>query len=288
MKRVLDWNNVGNFDLGVERNLRNYSSNSDYGSYGCDTLSLGYLGSSGPTVERSVTTGIETKDFYLGTIGFSVSQTTFTDGASPDLVPRNSPNDTSSSITANKSSSAGFSRGALAGTVAGAVIIFLLVIGAISLLFWKRRRRRTRQIASKQEEIEQPETDSSRSIIGGELNTEVGDGKYRPSEVEGTPGSRGDLAEAEGSHGGAEVEGTGGGAELHGSGAVTEMDGKGMIAEMDAVPVYEPPAGEVKAKVPRFESGQKRIRVAREAAVMYRHTLGISSIFQLRWEITSE
>ncbi|KAI4272462.1 MAG: hypothetical protein L6R38_006597 [Xanthoria sp. 2 TBL-2021] len=484
------WDNIGNFALDVEKNLRNYSSNWDHGNYGFETLALGYLGSDGPTVESSVIAGLNTKDFYLGSIGlspqplnftatdnpapsllgslkigkripslsygysagaqyrlkkvlgsltlggydasrrppndtitftfgddisrdllvglqsieysdtktagrqllsegiltfidstvphiwlplsackafesafglqydnttdlylvnstlhdaltkqnasisfvlgnhvqggetvnitfpyasfdlqvsspivseptryfplrradndtqytlgrtflqesyltvdyersrFSVSQARFDDGAVADLISIVSPNETSAAATASGTGSDGFSRGALAGTVGGAVAFFFLVVGAISLLFWKRRRRRRVQEEAVQEAVKEPETDSgsSRSIIGGELNTEFGDGKYRPPEVEGSAGSRGKLVEAEGNHGGIEMEGTGGGAELHGSGGVAEMEGKGARAELDAVHVYELPAGEVKAKVPRSESGQERIRIAK-------------------------
>lgn len=198
---------------------------------------------------------------------FSVSQARFEDGAVADLIPMVSPNETSATATASDTGSDGFSRGALAGTVGGAVAFFFLVVSAISLLFWKRRRRRRVQEEAVQEAVKEPETDSgsSRSIIGGELNTEFGDGKYRPPEVEGSAGSRGKLVEAEGNHGGIEMEGTGGGVELQGSGGVAEMEGKGARAELDAVHVYELPAGEVKAKVARSESGQERIRIAKLA-----------------------
>ncbi|KAL8674173.1 MAG: hypothetical protein Q9168_001424 [Polycauliona sp. 1 TL-2023] len=116
--------------------------------------------------------------------------------------------------------------------------------------------------------VQKPERgseDSSGSIIGGELNTEFADGKYCPTEVEGSPGSRGKLVEAEGNHGGIEMQGTGEGAELHGSGGVAEMEGREARAELDAVPVYELPAWEVQANVPRSESGQERIRIAKLA-----------------------
>lgn len=199
---------------------------------------------------------------------FSVSQARFEDGAVADLIPILSPNETSATDPASGTSSDGFSRGALAGTVGGAVAFFFLVVGAISLLlFWKRRRRRRRQEEAVQKAVKEPERDSgsSRSIIGGELNTEFGDGKYRPPEVEGSAGSRGTLIEAEGNHGGIEMEGTGGSAELHGSGGVAEMGVAGARVELDAVHVFELPAGEVKAKVPRSESGQERIRIAKLA-----------------------
>lgn len=82
------WDNVGNFALDVEKNLRNYSSNWDNGNYGFDTLSLGYLGSGGPTVETSVIAGLNTKDFYLGSIGLSSQPLNFTttDNPAPSLL----------------------------------------------------------------------------------------------------------------------------------------------------------------------------------------------------------
>ncbi|KAL9638155.1 MAG: hypothetical protein Q9204_001600 [Flavoplaca sp. TL-2023a] len=198
---------------------------------------------------------------------FSVHQATFEDGAVPNLFPINSPTGPSSDASTSNRGSDGFSRGALAGTVAGAVTLCFLMIGALCLLFWKRRRRSRIQAGSEQVGVKEAETASggSTSIIGGELNNEFGDGQYRPPEVEGSPGSRGKLVEAEGNHGGIEMEGTDGGAELHGSGGVAEMEAKGPTAELDAVHVYELPAGQVKAKVPRSESGQERIRIARLA-----------------------
>ncbi|KAL8998091.1 MAG: hypothetical protein Q9169_002784 [Polycauliona sp. 2 TL-2023] len=203
---------------------------------------------------------------------FSIYQAAFEDEAVSNLIPIISPNGSSSTATTNDGGSDGLSRGALAGTVAAAVTLCFLMVGALCLLFWRRRRRRRRrrrmQDDSVQEAVPKPETDSddsSRSILGGELNTEFGDGKYRPPEVEDSPGSRGKLAEAEGNHGGIEIEGTSGGAELHGSGGVAEMEGKEAPAELDAGHVYELPAGDIEAKVPRTESGQERIRLAKLA-----------------------
>ncbi|KAL8767803.1 MAG: hypothetical protein Q9209_005797 [Squamulea sp. 1 TL-2023] len=194
---------------------------------------------------------------------FSVLQATFPDGAVPGLVPIISLNDNSTIASTSRRESDGLSIGTLAGIIAGAVVAFFLILAAISLLWWKRRRRSGSQEIPIQEAIKEPETESSsRSIIGGELNTEFGNGKYRPPEVEGSPGSRGKLAEAEGNHGGAEVEGTIGGAEMYGSGGVSEMEGKGPMAELDAVHVYELPAGDLKATVPRSGSGQESIQIA--------------------------
>ncbi|KAL8916192.1 MAG: hypothetical protein Q9172_006411 [Xanthocarpia lactea] len=202
---------------------------------------------------------------------FSVHQATFIDGAGPSLMPIIAPSDdiptTTTTTTARRRGSNGLSRGALAGSITGAVTLCFLIIGAIGLLFWKRRRRRRQQEESKQEAVRERGTDSgsSRSIVGGELNTEFGDGKYRPPEVEGSLGSRGAVAEVEGNPGGTEIEGTGAGAELCGSGAVAEMEGKGPIVELDAVHLSELPGGEVKAKVPGSESGQERNATAKLA-----------------------
>ncbi|KAL8851186.1 MAG: hypothetical protein Q9221_003906 [Calogaya cf. arnoldii] len=493
------WNNLGNFALDVEKNLRNYSSNWDHGNYGFDTLALGYLGSGGPTVENSILAGLNTKDFYLGSIGlspqplnftatdnpapsllgnlkirkqipslsygysagapyrlkkvlgsltlggfdasrrplndtisftfgedisrdllvglqsieysdanttrrqllskgiltfidstvphiwlpldvckafesafglsydntsdlylvnstlhdkltkqnasisfflgnrvqggetvnitfpyasfdlqvsppivpeltryfplrradnetqytlgrtflqesyltvdhersrFAVAQATFEDGGVPNLIPILSPNEApSTTSTTSGKDSDGLSRGALVGAVVGAVAFCFLIVVPLSLLFWQRRRRRKRRRRAQEEAVpkavKEPETasGSSRSIIGGELNTEFGDGQYRPPEIEGSAGSRGKLIEVEGNHGGIEIEASGAGAELHGSGGVAEMEGKGARVELDALHVYELPAGEVKAKVPRSESGQERIRIAKLARV---------------------
>lgn len=194
---------------------------------------------------------------------FSVFQATFTDGAAADLRPIISPNDTSTGSSADKRGTDGFPRGALAGVVAGAVVFCFLVVAALSLLVWKRRRRRSRKEAVAREAIKEPETDSRLSILGGELNVEFGDGKYRPPEVEGSPGRRGELVEAEGDHGGTEVPGGVTGTELAGSGGVAEMEGNESRAELEAVHVYELPAGGMKTRVPRSESGQERIRIAK-------------------------
>ncbi|KAL8806912.1 MAG: hypothetical protein Q9182_001041 [Xanthomendoza sp. 2 TL-2023] len=215
---------------------------------------------------------------------FSVSQAKLPDGVPPTLIPISSPNDstTTTSTTSpaknnNNEDSHRLSRSALAGTVAGALIFFFLTVAATTLFFYfslrKRRRTRTQQGPIKTP----PETENSsrRSIIGGELNVEFGDGKYRPPEVEGSPGSRGALVEAEGTHGGTEVHGTGVGVELQGSGGVAEMDGVGEggggRVELDAaLHVYELPAGEVEGRVVRSESGRERIRVARLARLRRR------------------
>ncbi|KAL9586866.1 MAG: hypothetical protein Q9212_000610 [Teloschistes hypoglaucus] len=488
------WSNVGDFELGVELNLRNYSGNQDSGNYGFDTLALGYQGSGGPTVDHSVVAGISTKDFYLGSIGlssqpinfttfdnpspsllsqlktsnqipslsygysagapyrlkkapgsltlggydlskftpnnvnfsfasdvsrdlvvglqaikysgaagrggtlmsdgiftfidstiphiwlpldacqafekafgltydnatdlylinstthdalkdrnpsvsfilgnsvqggdtvnitlpyasfdlqvsspvvtqatryfplrratndtqytlgrtflqeayltvdyerlnFSVAQAAFVQDRSPDLVPIRSINATSTNSTStsagSKHNSGKISSGALAGTIIGAIALCVLVIFAVSMFCWKRRQSRRSKEASVLKTIKDPELDGFSVVPAGELNNEFGEGKYRPPEVEGSAGSRGKLAEAQGSCGGVEMEGTRAGTELPGSGGIAEMDGKGTaVQELDAVHVYELAAGDVKVKVARSESGQERIKRGRRA-----------------------
>ncbi|KAI4200909.1 MAG: hypothetical protein LQ350_003595 [Teloschistes chrysophthalmus] len=488
------WSNVGDFELGVELNLRNYSGNQDNGNYGFDTLALGYQGSGGPTVDHSVVAGISTKDFYLGSIGlssqpinfttfdnppasllsqlktsnqipslsyaysagapyrlkkapgsltlggydlskftpnnvnfsfandvsrdlvvglqaikysgatgrggtlmsdgiftfidstiphiwlpldacqaferafglkydnatdlylinstthdalkdqnpsvsfilgnsvqggdtvnitlpyasfdlqvsspvvtqatryfplrratndtqytlgrtflqeayltvdyerlnFSIAQAAFVQDLSPNLVPIRSINATSANSTStsagSKHNSGRISSGALAGTIIGVIALCVLMIFAVSMFCWKRRQSRRSKEASVLETIKDPELDGFGSVPAGELNNEFGDGKYRPPEVEGSAGSRGKLAEAQGSCGGVEMEGTRAGTELHGSGGIAEMDGEdSAVQELDAVHVYELPAGDVKVKVARSKSGQERIKRGRRA-----------------------
>ncbi|KAL8954120.1 MAG: hypothetical protein Q9222_000002 [Ikaeria aurantiellina] len=197
---------------------------------------------------------------------FSVSQAAFIEGAGQNLVSIISPNETSAK-SETRNASGNLSSGELAGIIAGAVICFLLVIGALGLFIWKRRRRQTKEEVLVPEKTKEDETESSNSVPIGELNVEWGDGKFRPPEVEGSPGPRGNVAEVEGNHGGTEVEGSGSGVEMEGSGNVAEMEeGKAQMQELDAVHVYELPAGEVKPKTARPESGQERIWSARLAA----------------------
>jgi hypothetical protein len=65
----------GLFGLVLEGNL-GYSGN---GHYGYDTVSLGYLGGAGTSLEHQVVAGIDTKDFWLGSFGLSPAATNFTD-----------------------------------------------------------------------------------------------------------------------------------------------------------------------------------------------------------------
>ncbi|KAL8681205.1 MAG: hypothetical protein Q9186_002663 [Xanthomendoza sp. 1 TL-2023] len=226
---------------------------------------------------------------------FSVSQATFTDGIAPDLISISSPNNATSSTTTTSTANNHLSRAALAGTVAGAIIFFFAIIAAATtfFLYTRRRRRRRRTQQMQQQKIKEPETNtrntSNRSIIGGELNVEFGDGKYRPPEIEGSPVPRGHLVEVQGTLAGTEIQGSGAaGVELPGGGngcggVVAEMDGGcGGRVELEAArgeDVFELPAaagggeeeeGKGERGPPRSESGQERIRVARLARLRRR------------------
>lgn len=65
------------FELGAERNL-NFTE-SDNGNYGNDTLTLGYDGSGGPSLDRQVVAGIATKHFYLGYLGLTPRPVNFSE-----------------------------------------------------------------------------------------------------------------------------------------------------------------------------------------------------------------
>ena len=71
------WEHQGNYELGVELNLP-YTSNYDNGGYGYDTLGTGYPGSGGPTVNHQVIAAVDTKDFYLGSLGLTSRPVNFT------------------------------------------------------------------------------------------------------------------------------------------------------------------------------------------------------------------
>ncbi|KAI4258770.1 MAG: hypothetical protein LQ352_001079 [Teloschistes flavicans] len=207
---------------------------------------------------------------------FSLAQAAFVQDLSPNLVAINttSTNSTSNS-TSSKHSSGRISNGALASTIIGVVALCVFVTFAVSMFFWKRRKFRSSKEVSVLETAKDPELDSSSSVPVGELNNEFGDGKYRPPEVEGSAGSRGKLAEAQGSCGGIEMEGTRAGTELDGSGGIAEMDGKGSAAqELDAVHVYELPAGDVKVKVARSENGHERMKRGRRAPLRGKQLTG--------------
>jgi hypothetical protein len=57
----------------LEGNL-NYTGNGDFGH---DTVSLGYNGGGGPTLQDQVVAGIATPDFWLGSIGLDPEPSNF-------------------------------------------------------------------------------------------------------------------------------------------------------------------------------------------------------------------
>lgn len=74
------WSDIGLHELGLlEESLLGYSGNADV-RY--DTVTLGWQGDRSPTLNHQVIQGIATKDFYIGTIGFTsyaVNITSFND-----------------------------------------------------------------------------------------------------------------------------------------------------------------------------------------------------------------
>lgn len=71
------WEGKGIFELGAERNL-NFTE-FDNGDYGNDTLSIGYNGSGGLSLDRQVIAGIATKHFYLGYLGLTPRPVNFSE-----------------------------------------------------------------------------------------------------------------------------------------------------------------------------------------------------------------
>ncbi|KAI4219319.1 MAG: hypothetical protein LQ349_008390 [Xanthoria aureola] len=338
------WNNVGNFALDVEKNLRNYSSDWDHGNYGFDTLALGYLSSGGPTVESSVIAGLNTKDFYLGSIGLSPQPRNFTatDNPAPSLLGSLKIRRQIPSLSYGYSAGAPYRLKKVLGSLTlggydasrrppNETITFTfgdnisrdLLVGLQSIEYSDTRATNKRLLsegiltfidstvphiwlpldACKAFEsafglqydndtdlylvnstlheilIQQNASISfllGNSVQGGEtVNITFPYASFdlqvqlpncpgvHPSRA--ALGLEGPSLRPKDNHGGIEMEGTGGGAELHGSGGVAEMEGAGARVELDAVHVYELPAGEVRAKVPRSESGQERIRIAKLA-----------------------
>lgn len=69
----------GTFTLGLEENL-GYTGN---GLYGYDTVTLGWQGSNGPSLDQQIVAGIATPDFYLGSFGLDPRPTNFTNYNDP-------------------------------------------------------------------------------------------------------------------------------------------------------------------------------------------------------------
>ena len=83
------WDQKDIFALGAEANLGSaYTSNSDNGAYGFDTLNLENLGNGGVKLDEQVVAGIATKDFYLGNLGLAARSITWSDhnSSSPSLI----------------------------------------------------------------------------------------------------------------------------------------------------------------------------------------------------------
>lgn len=74
------WEDEGIFELRAERNL-NFTE-FDNGNYGNDTLTLGYDGSGGLSLDRQVIAGIATKHFYLGYLGLTPRPVNFSETVS--------------------------------------------------------------------------------------------------------------------------------------------------------------------------------------------------------------
>ncbi|UNI24739.1 hypothetical protein JDV02_010464 [Purpureocillium takamizusanense] len=68
------WDEIGLFNLGFEKGL-GYSDNGDFGQ---DTVGLGYLGSGGPVVNKSIIAGVAGSEFYLSVLGLKPEPTNFT------------------------------------------------------------------------------------------------------------------------------------------------------------------------------------------------------------------
>lgn len=69
----------GTFSFTLKSNL-GYFSNAQYGY---DTVTLGWQGSGGPSLQHQVVAGIATKDFYLGLFGINPRPINFTDFDNP-------------------------------------------------------------------------------------------------------------------------------------------------------------------------------------------------------------
>ena len=69
------WSNRGNFALGLEANL-GYNSN---GTYGLDTVALGFSNSTGSWLESHLVAEIQNFDFPVGLFGLGRQQTNLSD-----------------------------------------------------------------------------------------------------------------------------------------------------------------------------------------------------------------
>ena len=72
------WEPKATYLLGAESNL-GYTTNSDVGVFGFDTLGIGKVGAGNATLDHQVVGGIFTTDFYVGSLGLSPQTINFTD-----------------------------------------------------------------------------------------------------------------------------------------------------------------------------------------------------------------
>ncbi len=80
------WNEIGLYELSIyEEAMLGYSGN---GSYGYETVTLGWPGNNLPSVEKQVIAGITTTEFYLGALGLNPWPVNFTelDNSHPSLL----------------------------------------------------------------------------------------------------------------------------------------------------------------------------------------------------------
>lgn len=73
------WSPLGIYALGLEEEL-NYTGN---GLYGYDTVALGAYQNMGPSMTQELVTGIADKDYYLGHIGVSILNSSFSSSSDP-------------------------------------------------------------------------------------------------------------------------------------------------------------------------------------------------------------
>ena len=69
----------GLFDVKLESNL-GYTAN---GSFGYDTVALGWQGSGGPSLDQQIVGGIATKEFFMGYFGLTPRPTNFSSFNNP-------------------------------------------------------------------------------------------------------------------------------------------------------------------------------------------------------------
>lgn len=84
--RSTTWDEIGLYELSIyEEAMLGYSGN---GSYGYETITLGWPGNNLPSVEKQVIAGITTMSFYLGALGLNPWSVNFTelDNSHPSLI----------------------------------------------------------------------------------------------------------------------------------------------------------------------------------------------------------